>query len=97
LSLQEGEVFATFYYQAIGCTGETFAEAKIVYGVEHVAFAHAVVSQEAVELVGKIERGIAYVFKIGEAERANNHQWLNLTHKGNILVQNVQQFFFIKR
>ena len=58
----------------VGRSRKTSAIAKIVDGVEQIAFSHAVVAQEAVDLGRHIKRGTLDVFEVGECEFVQNHQ-----------------------
>lgn len=59
-----GEVFAAAKQHGVGHSRKAFAEAQIVDGVEQVAFAHAVVAQEAVDLGREVERCFGYVLEV---------------------------------
>ena len=58
------EVFATAQEHFVGHPREAFAEAQEVYGVEHVAFAHAVVAEKAGDFARKLEPSFRDVLEI---------------------------------
>ncbi len=68
-----GEVLSATYHHRVGHAGKTPAEAQIMYGVEQIALAHAVVAEETVDFRREVERRLAYVLEVGECERPKLH------------------------
>lgn len=64
----EHEILAPGDQHRIRYSGEAACEAQAVYGVEQVAFAHAVVAEESVDFRRKIEAGMPYVLEIVDFE-----------------------------
>ncbi len=61
---QCGESLPSAYQLHVGQPREAFAETEVIYGVEEVAFAHAVVAQETVDLGGELEARLGDVLEI---------------------------------
>ena len=72
-ALEHGKVVAATHQQPVGGTREAAAEAQVVDGVHHVALAHAVVAEEAVELGREGQVCRADVLEVGEGDFVKSH------------------------
>ena len=72
-ALQEHEVLAAARHQRVLGAGEAAAEAEVIDGVEEVALAHAVVAEQAVELVGEGECSGGNILEVGDGETFEEH------------------------
>jgi hypothetical protein len=46
--------------------GKTFAERQVVYGIEQVALAHAIVTQKTVDIIRKAEVGLGNILEVDD-------------------------------
>ena len=63
---EHGKVFSASDELLVADTAEAFAEAQEVDGIEQIAFAHAVVAQEAVDIGGEVKGALADVLEVSQ-------------------------------
>ena len=74
VTAMDGEVVLTiFYILTVYRIEIALTEREIVYGVEEVGFANAVVTDEAIEVGGEVHVGLGVGFEIGEFQIVEIH------------------------
>ena len=68
-----GEVIAAAYNLGVGHAGKALTETQEIYGVEQIALAHAVVSQQRVDFRREAQRCLGYVLESVDMYLFENH------------------------